>query len=123
MGWHESRHSLKPWWEFFLGVLIKAYREFEARVATITRTRGAKTSIIEQAIERMSATFSISDLERACPSISRDMIRVVLNRLREEGALFCKGTGRNALWEKRGNHSVKRGIKVVISPERGSAEF
>lgn len=110
-GWHENRHRLKPWWEYFLGVLIKAYREFEERVGTITRARGAKTSLIEQAVERMPPRFGISDLERTCPSVSRDMIRVVLNRLREEGVLLCKGTGRKALWEKRGNHSAKRGNK------------
>jgi len=110
-GWHEGRHRLKPWWEYFLGILIRAYREFEERVGVATKVRGAKTAIIEQAIERLPSTFSISDLERVCPSISRDMIRVVLNRLRKEGLLLCKGTGRNALWEKRGNNHRKRGNK------------
>jgi Fic family protein len=105
-GWHEGRHSLKPWWEYSLGILIKAYRELEERVGGVMKVRGAKTALIEQAIERLPSTFSISDLERACPSISRDMIRVILNRLRKEGRLLCKGTGRNTLWQKRGN---KRG--------------
>lgn len=109
--WHESRHHLKSWWEYSLGVLIKAYREFEERVGTITRARGAKTALIEQAIERMPASFGISDVERACPSASRDMIRVVLNRLRSEGVLYCGGTGRKALWEKRGNKPIKYGNK------------
>jgi Fic family protein len=102
-GWHEGRHSLNPWWEYSLGVLIGAYREFEERAGTITKARGAKTAFVEQAIERLPLTFGIADLERVCPSVSRDMIRVVLNRLRKEGKLRCKGTGRKALWEKRGN--------------------
>lgn len=51
------------------------------------------------------------DIERVCPSVSRDMIRVVLNRLRQEGKLHCKGTGRNAVWEKRGNGSDRHGNK------------
>ena len=110
-GWHEGRHRLKPWWEYSLGILIKAYREFEERVGAVTQVRGAKTALIEQAIERLPSTFSISDLERACPSVSRDMIRVVLNRLRNEGQLLCRGTGRKALWEKRGNKRSKRGNK------------
>jgi hypothetical protein len=110
-GWHEGRHRLKPWWEYFLGVLIGAYREFEERVGTITKARGAKTALIEQAIERLPSTFGIADLERVCPSVSRDMIRVVLNRLRKEGSLRCKGTGRKALWEKHGNNDLKRSNK------------
>jgi len=109
--WHEARHRLRPWWEYFLGVLIGAYREFEERVGTITKARGAKTALIQQAIDRLPSTFGIAEVERACPSVSRDMIRVVLNRLRKEGKLLCKGTGRKALWEKRGNRLVKRGNK------------
>jgi Fic family protein len=106
-GWHEGSHRLKPWWEYFLGILIGAYREFEKRVGTIAQARGAKTALIEQAVDRLPSAFGISDLERACPSVSRDMIRVVLNRLRKEGKLACRGTGRNALWEKRGNKKPK----------------
>lgn len=102
-GWHEGRHQLKPWWEYSLGILIKAYRDFEKRVGAITQGRGAKTALIEQAVEALPATFGISDVERSCPSVSRDMIRIVLNRLRDEGKLVCKGTGRKAAWEKRGN--------------------
>jgi len=31
--WHETEHTLLPWWEYFLGVmLLGAYREFEERV-------------------------------------------------------------------------------------------
>jgi len=110
-GWHDGKHSLKSWWEYSLGVLIGAYQEFERRVGTMTKTRGAKTSIVEETIDNLPSTFSISDIERLCPSVSRDMIRVILNRLRKEGHLFCKGTGRGALWEKRGNKPIKRGNK------------
>lgn len=110
-GWQEGRHSLKPWWEYSLGILIEAYQEFERRVGTITKTRGMKTSIVEETIENLPMTFSISDIERLCPSVSRDMIRVILNRLRNEGSLFCKGTGRSAFWEKHGNEGVKHGNK------------
>ena len=110
-GWHEGHHRLKPWWEYFLGILIGAYREYEERVGTITKARGAKTALIEHAIDRLPSTFGIADVERTCPSVSRDMIRVVLNRLRKQGKLRCKGTGRKARWEKRGNNLVKGGNK------------
>lgn len=120
-GWHEARHRLKPWWEYCLGTLIGAYREFEERVGTITTARGAKTALIEQAIERLPPRFRIADLEQACPPVSRDMIRVVLNRLRKEGILDCKGTGRSAFWQKRGNNAPKRGNKRGNKfPQRGN---
>ena len=109
--WQEGKHSLKPWWEYSLGVLIGAYQEFERRVGTIAKTRGAKTAIVEETIVNLPTTFSISDVERLCPSVSRDMIRVILNRLRKEGHIVSQGTGRGALWEKRGNPLIKRGNK------------
>lgn len=115
--WHQGKHTLKPWWEYSMGVLIGAYKEFEKRVGAITKSRGTKTAIVEETIKNLPSTFSISDIERLCPSVSRDMIRVILNRLRKEGFLNCKGTGRGALWEKRGNnlpkHSNKHGNKAL----------
>ena len=66
---------------------------------------------MEETIKNLPATFSISNVERLCPSVSRDMIRVVLNRLRKEGHLTCKGAGRGSLWEKRGNSVPKRSNK------------
>lgn len=109
--WHRGKHNLKPWWEYFLGVLIEAYQEFERRLGTITKSRGMKTAIVEETIDNLPAIFSISDIERRCPSVSRDMIRVILNRMRKQGLISCKGTGRGALWQKRGNKNTKRGNK------------
>lgn len=35
-----------------------------------------------------------------CPGISREMIRVVLNQMREEGLIKSIGKGRGAVWQK-----------------------
>lgn len=100
-GWHTGQHSIKPWWEYFLTVLLRAYEELEQRVGTITKGRGAKTNLIEVAIENLPSMFGISDVERACPSVGRDMIRVVLNKMRNTGMLKCLGSGRSAKWKKK----------------------
>ena len=101
--WHEGKHSLKPWWEYFFGVLIGAYQEFELRVGAITKKRGAKTAIVEQTIENLPNEFSISEVIRACPGVSRPMIRVILENLRTNGKIEVLGTGRSARWRKRDN--------------------
>jgi Fic family protein len=31
-GWHEGEQDLSPWIEYFLGILVAAYREFEESV-------------------------------------------------------------------------------------------
>ncbi len=80
--------------------MLRAYSEFEERVGTITSGRGAKTVHIRRVVERRVGPFAISDIESECPGISRDMIRVVLRKLRDEGALQLQGHGRGAKWRK-----------------------
>jgi len=43
--------------------------------------------MVLNAVEGMVADFSISDLERSCPMVSRDLIRRVLVTLRNEGKI------------------------------------
>lgn len=101
--WHEEHHRLKPWWEYSLGVLIGAYREFEERVGTITTARGAKREMVRQAIERLPDQFTVKELRGACPGVSTDMVRVVLREFQKDNLLTCSGHGPGAFWRKRGN--------------------
>jgi Fic family protein len=96
-GWHDSRHDPHPWLEYFWGVLIRSYREFEARVESM---KGSKTDQIRQAVERRTSLFGIADIEADCPGISRDMVRHVLRQLKAEGAISPTGVGRGAKWRK-----------------------
>ena len=48
----------------------------------------------------MPSPFGIADIERLCPNVSREMIRVVMNRWREEGRLEILGRGRDARWRR-----------------------
>lgn len=98
--WHSSRHDIMPWLTYFWGVLLRAYKEFSERVGTVTTGRGAKTEQILLSIGRKTGAFSISDIESECPGISRDMIRIVIHRLRNEGKIKSTGIGRNAKWKK-----------------------
>ncbi len=99
--WHEGQHDLEPWMEYLLGTLLAAYREFEARVGTLSSARGAKTEMVLEAFERLPPVFRLVELERACPTVTRDMIRVVLNRLKTEGRAEAIGRGAGARWHKR----------------------
>ena len=50
------------------------------------------------AVDRRSRPFAISDIESEFPHISRDMIKLVLRELREEGRIVVQGKGRGAKW-------------------------
>lgn len=106
--WHEGKHDPWPYVNYVLFTLKTAYREFEERVGQLRSPKGAKTELIKSAINSFSREFTLADLERACPGVSRDMIRRVLRELQRLKQVECLGRGPGALWRKRGNTS-KRG--------------
>lgn len=100
-GWHDGKHDPFPWMTYFWGVLIAACNEFQQRAGTIHTLKGAKTEQIKSWVERRMVPFAISEVERDCPGISREMIRIVLNGLRDDGKLKLEGKGRGAKWHKK----------------------
>jgi len=72
--------------------------------------RGGKTELVEHAIEAALGEFGITDLERACPGVSRDMIKVLLREMKSDGRIECLARGPGAKWRKR-VMSLKEGNK------------
>lgn len=98
--WHQVKHNVFPWFNYFLGTVLGAYKEFEERAGSIKPARGAKTEIVIWAIEKQFGEFTISDIERECPAVSRDMIRIVFRQLQKEKKIHCLGKGKSAKWQK-----------------------
>jgi Fic family protein len=100
-GWHEGRHNLVPWWEYFLGVMmLGCYREFEKRVGAITVRHGAKREMIVDTVRRLPPEFKVGEVKRACPGISQATINRTLAQMRREGTIRCLRGGRDAVWAK-----------------------
>ena len=98
--WHEAKHEVIPWFNYFLGTVLAAYKEFEERAANIKPARGAKTALLMGAIESQQGEFSISDIERSCPAISRVMIKKVLLQMQKDKKIKCLGKGQSAKWKR-----------------------
>lgn len=99
-GWHDGQHNVWPWLEYSLGVILAAYREFETRVERVSAVPGAKSDMVMQAIENYFGDFSVSDVKKACPSVSTDWIRETLSDLKKQGKVTPIGHGRYAKWRK-----------------------
>ena len=108
-GWHEGAHPSAPWLDYFWGALLRAYKEFEERVGTIERGRGAKGDRVRSEILKRQQPFSISEIEAACPGVSRDMVRVVLRAMKAEGVIAPTGKGRAAKWMRTGLQTAPAG--------------
>jgi len=100
-GWHEGKHNVWPWTEYFLGTLLAASAEFEMRFSRISSGRGSKTDTVKNAISAFVGDFTLHELENACPLVSRDMIRRVLADLKKATQVECLGRGPAAKWRKK----------------------
>jgi Fic family protein len=97
-GWHEGRHDPNPWLNYFWGVLLRAYREFEERVGAVPKGKGSKSERVRETVLAKQGPFSISEIEADCPGVSRETVRTVLRQLSREKLISSTGKGRSAKW-------------------------
>jgi Fic family protein len=100
--WHKGRHNPWPYVNYLLFILKSAYKDFEERVGQTASPKGAKTELVLNAIRRQSGEFRVADIERTCPGVGREWIRVLLANLRKSGTVFCRGKGPAARWRYKG---------------------
>ena len=102
-GWHQGEHDPWPYINFLLYIFKAAYQEFEQRLGQTASPRGTKTELVESAVDSFTDSFTLNELERACPGVSRDLIRRVLRSLKQTGKIEPLGRGPGARWQKKGN--------------------
>ena len=115
-GWHQAEHDGGPWLRYFWGVLLRAYSEFEERVGQVGGGRGSKSQQVRDAVQRKLTPFKLTDLERDCPGVSRDTVRVVLRELRKQGMVVVEGRGPGARWRVV-NAKIDAGIGSGVDEE------
>jgi Fic family protein len=98
--WHEGLHDLLPWLNYFLAILRRAYTELETQIGQTQAPRGAKTAQVEAAVAAFPGDFTLAELERACPGVSRDLVRRVVRELQKEGKVESLGRGPGARWRR-----------------------
>ena len=77
-----------------------AYAEFEERFGQVKPPRGEKREAVCRAILAQSSEFTLAHLQRICPGVSVDTIRLLLKELRSKGEIQCVKMGRNAVWKR-----------------------
>jgi len=98
--WHDAKHDVMPWFHYFLGTVISAYKEFEDRAGNVKPSRGTKSKIVINAIERQVGEFTLADIEKECLSVSREMIKIIFRQEQKAGKIHSLGKGRSAKWQK-----------------------
>jgi len=97
-GWHENAHDLKPYATYILGVVLKTYKEFAARLNGIVNERASKADRIRNVIAAAQGAITKREIVEKCPDISVITVSVALKRLCDEGFICKTGNGRSAAY-------------------------
>ena len=93
-GWHENKNDCAPFVRYYLGVLQKAYHEFEERVKYLKHRDLSKPDRIKTVIERKIGKITKREIMEACPDISKITVERTLASLVKDGYLIKIGGGR-----------------------------
>lgn len=100
VGWHEDENNALPFVRYMLGILLKAYMEFEDRVADIAYRKQSKSERIRIIVQRKLGKFTKSDIIAAAPDISKATIELELSNMLSEGLIQKIGAGRGTGYVK-----------------------
>ncbi len=99
--WHENGNDYLPFLKYMLGVVVKAYNEFEDRVEYMHHRKMSKPDRIKALIERTPGKISKKDIAAACPDISVTTIERTLADLVASGFIEKVGSGRSSAYVKK----------------------
>ena len=98
VGWHEGRNEIVPWWNYCLGLVRNAYKEFGHRVESV-EARPAKSDLVRQTVLAQVDRFTLADMAAQLPVASPQLVKKVLAGMKKAGKVRLLGRGRSARWE------------------------
>lgn len=92
-GWHENENSYEPFAKYYLGIILKAYNEFEGRVEHLKNRSLSKPDRIKLIIEQKVGKITKKEIMELCPDISKVTVERTLTDLVKSGYIAKVGAG------------------------------
>lgn len=93
VGWHEGENSYKPFVKYYLGIMLKAYNEFENRVEHLKYHNLSKPDRIKAVIDNKIGKITKKEIMELCPDISKVTVERTLTDLVKSGYIAKVGAG------------------------------
>lgn len=93
-GWHESKNDYQPFTSYYLGVILKAYQEFQDRVEHLHGKALSKADRIKAVFQKRLGKITKADISALCPDISISTIERTLKEMMDAGEIQKVGSGR-----------------------------
>ena len=91
--WHEEENNYEIFVSYFLGIMKKAYTEFENRVEHLVKIKMSKKERVKKIIERTIGKFTKKEIMILAPDISETTIERTLSQLLKEKYIEKIGNG------------------------------
>jgi Fic family protein len=98
--WHDNGNDYLPFIRYYLGILEKAYNEFENRVSYLSQKGLSKAERIKAIIDNRIGKITKKSIMEFCPDISKVTIERTLAELVKQGYLVKIGGGRTTAYAK-----------------------
>lgn len=101
-GWHENENDYEPFVEYYLGVIIAAYKEFSGRVQTLIESGMSKPGRIREVIRKHMGKITKNQIMEKCPDISETTIQRTLSDLLKNNEIIKLSGGRytSYIWNR-----------------------
>lgn len=101
IGWHENANDPSEFIEYFLSVVLAAYRDFEDRVDIVGVQRMSGAQTVEAAVRNTLGKFTKRDIMELCPDLSKATVENALSVLVRDGFIERYGTGKATYYVKK----------------------
>lgn len=92
-GWHECKNSYESFVKYYLGIMLKAYHEFESRVEYLKNRSLSKPERIKVVIDQKVGKITKKEIMELCPDISKVTVERTLTDLVKSGYIAKVGAG------------------------------
>ena len=101
IGWHEEANDYVPFVNYYLGVLNRAYGEFESRIQLLQDRSLSKPDRIKAIIDRRVGKITKKEIMEICPDISKVTVERTLTDLVKSEYIEKIGGGPSTAYVKK----------------------
>ena len=101
-GWHENENDYEPFVRYMLGVILKAYRDFDERASILTAEGARKPDQVREIIKDSLKPITKREIVEKCAGVSEITVQRALADLQKTGEIKKLGGGRYTkyIWDR-----------------------
>ncbi|MGL5256228.1 MAG: Fic family protein [Proteocatella sp.] len=104
--WLRNEHNYFSFVRYYLGIILKAYKEFSDRVETVAMKGLSKTERVKDVFDKRIGKISKAEIQTICPDVSIATIEKTLSDLLKKEYIIKVGAGKTTKYIKNHNKMI-----------------